>query len=1500
MANHTVTQATTRVTVDGKQAQQELTILTNKAEQLRKELDELIEDGKGGTKEVERITVEWTRTVKQIEKVKRTAVDVDKVLANLSTAGPREVQRALRQLHKEINSGRIARGSKEWDEHIRKIKLLQAEARKMKSEMSLEKQGGNMFSRMADGFNRYFGLIAGGIASLTGMTFALRKMSEEAARLDDTYSDVMKTTGMTRQEVVELNKEFDKLNTRTSREELNLLARDAGKLNIKGSKDVLQFVDAANMIKVALGEDLGEDAIKQIGKMADIYAKSSEEISNQDLRGKMLAVGSAVNTLGASSTANESYLVQFANRLSGVSAQANIGIGSILGYASALDQNAQAVEMSATAFQNFIQKMFADPAKFANMAGIEVGKFSQLLKTDANQAIKSVLLALSQKGGFQALIPMFKDMGMDGSRAVGVLSSMASSMDKIEEAQRLASASLREGSSVIEEYNVKNNNAQAKLEKAREAMSDAAIALGERLNPALLKTANWTTMLIRLLPSLLDFVQKYGRIIIWATTVIGTYVAAIKLQELWGKRSIAVTKAKILWTNAQALAEKAATVVKLAFTAAINGTTIAKGRAIVAWRALTAAMKANPYGLLLTAIVALLPLMGKLYDIMRGHNKQLEEARKHNKAVKEVTDEYTASIAQEQSKLTSLMAVLMDANSTTEQRASAIKEIRAQYPQYLHFLDLERASVNELATSLRIVNDLYQKKYRLAGLKAEAKVHEDELTALHQEKARLEKEQEDRINEANANRIKQGRKALSVQEVNTIRKEYSGRLRQLDNDIKRKTADMNHFVNKAEKEQQRLDRMNSSKGIEAELTDRAKELQALQKQKQKAEQEWDYAKFKASAAKNKRYKGLYEQNADKAEARIKQLDKLIGERQEEYSKMQEVMGIKQQEEFDAKNTPKPASDGITPAPASDSSKGGESAADKARKGDKERINNALATLQKTYNEKIAEINEQFRKGEITSEAELEEKLLELTRNYNSQQIEALKGLHLATEEGKTEASEKIAEINRKASEEEVERLKELRKIILQADPIKAEQYAYEERLRKLGLFGKKKEEMTRQEQEALEILLSQHLQRMQNLEKPQVTKKLKEIDSREVAERNRLAMSQALMDEERFEQASLMITIAYASERLRVEGITAEQRLQAEKDIQEALLTLRKKGVTQDTPPSVAEQRDNALSYLDSLFPEHLQNEEAYQQARMEIIKYYNLLEKQEHQRKQAEMMKAAEFALDHLQGLMGAYTSYVQASASAEEAIIRAKYDREIEAAGNNQARIRRIEKRRDAELKAKQKENAERSYNIQIAMAMAGAIQSAINAYSSTAAIPIIGPAAAPIAAATALAAGMLNVMGIRKQKEAAMAEFYSGGYTAPGGKYDVAGVVHAGEFVGNAQAVQNPTVKRVFDVVDKAQRTNTVGRLRPEHFAQALEYRERVAGIYPASDNAQATQGANNELLQPLANAIAELSVTQRKLHERLQEPFESKVYMTGPNGIVEQTKLYNQIKRGASRQ
>lgn len=646
------------VTLNSKAAENALDGLKQKARQVR---DALREAGNMGD---DRKVRELERELKGIENVQRQikqqTYDYNTVLRNLNTSSIKDLQKTARSLKNEIKT--LTPGTQEF---INKSKQLDQVKSRLDQLNGRVRETHSWLSRAGNTFNKYFGMATAAIASLTGISFALRKAGQEAALMDDIYSDVMKTTGMLREEVVWMNEEFKKLSTRTSREELNGLARDAGKLGISGKNDVLEFVRAANQINVALREDLGEGAIRNIGKLSEVFKLTQQ----MGVEKSFLSIGSAINAIGQASTANEGYLVDFTQRIAGVAYQSGMSIQNVIGFASALDQTGQKVEMSATAFQKFLMKMFSDTAKFAEMANMEVEEFARLLRTDVNQAMITLLTELGNKGGFSQLVPIFQDMGLDGARAVSVLSALATNIDLVTEAQSLANKEFALATSLTQEYNTKNENMQAQLEKARKAFKDQVIELGEKLSPAFLKTTNASTLFLKA-------IMNINKEFVIAAAV---FASTLLVYKSW---SVAMA----LW-NTVATAARLVSLSLSAAVALLRGNTI---RAAAAWKMFNTAMSASAIGAIITAVTALGIGLYKLITYQSDLTKAVKEYyAETQKAKKEAED---------------LLNVLENSTAGSEEYKSAMSKLVELYGPYISHLVDEKGYLTDIKKARESIN----------------------------------------------------------------------------------------------------------------------------------------------------------------------------------------------------------------------------------------------------------------------------------------------------------------------------------------------------------------------------------------------------------------------------------------------------------------------------------------------------------------------------------------------------------------------------------------------------------------------------------------------------------------------------------------------------------------------------------------------------------------------------------------------------------------------------
>jgi len=445
---------------------------------------------------------------------------------------------------KELNAilRKIDPSLPQWKEYNSQLKEVNGRIKELRDQ---SKDTSFSLSKLGDSFNKYAALGASAIASLTGVILAARKCTDEYVSMQEAQSQVRKYTGLTTDEVDDLNESLKEMDTRTARERLNGLAGDAGKLGIEGKKNILEFVDAANIINVALGEDLGQDAVKDIGKLAQMFGEDQK----LGLRGAMLATGSAINEVAQKSSASEPYLAGFTARVSGAAHQARIAQADILGYASVLDQNMQNQELAATAFQNLMMKMYQEPAKFAQMAGQNVEDFTNLIKNDANQAILQFIETLGRKGGLSELAPMFAEMGLDGVRASGVISVLASKVDDIRKAQILANNAYKEGTSVVKEYNIQNSTDQAEIEKRKKAFQEIRIELGERLLPVMKYMISTGTLTVKGLSLIVSVLIEYKSVIISVAAAVAGYTLVLKGHIIIQKAYELATKASTVATR---------------------------------------------------------------------------------------------------------------------------------------------------------------------------------------------------------------------------------------------------------------------------------------------------------------------------------------------------------------------------------------------------------------------------------------------------------------------------------------------------------------------------------------------------------------------------------------------------------------------------------------------------------------------------------------------------------------------------------------------------------------------------------------------------------------------------------------------------------------------------------------------------------------------------------------------------------------------------------------
>jgi len=791
MANTTETARAT-VYLDGKQAGEELNNLHKQANKLKNEMNSLkLKQDKTGFEAKKR---EFDSVKKKIDEAKRSAFDMQTVLKRLNGTSLKELERAQRQLTNEIRNG--SRATREDQVALQgkaaQLKAVRAEMNSMRAEMNLTStQGSSAMGRMADSFNKYQTIGMAVIATMAGVLMGAKQAISTFAEFDDALADVSKTTGLNRDSVIELNEEMKKLNTRSAQLELLDLARVAGKLGYDSVKDVEGFVRAADQIKVALTQDLGgdvEESVRQLGKLSDIFKLKDQFGIEQAL----LKTGSAINALGASSTANEGYMVEFAKRVAGVAPAANISIQDVLGLAATLDQLGQTSEVSSTVFSQIIPDMFRNTALYAKTAGMSVDKFTTLLNTDANEAMVRLFQGLSgNNAGMAYMVQVLDDLGIEGKRAVSVLGALANNTDLLRETQRQSNFEFAKGTSLTQEFYVKNNTAQAGLEKARKNLYNISVELGEKLAPALRFSTNSASYLIKAMMQLATLFSKHGVAIVQATLAIVAYYTAVKIQTMWTNRATAGTLLNTIATKAGVIAKEIAIMTtQLAAAAYMLLTGNIKG-ATQAMRVFNATIKVSPLGMI--ASIAMAAAVA-LYSYWQSTKEATIEMISLTEKTLELQKEKQAEIIKEKTELNSLVRQIMLTNSQTDLRNRLITELQNKYPDFLANINAESLSNETLAAKLGIVNQEYTEKMRLAALSAKSEAVTKKMIDNESRKLDIEEDLKKRSETAitPGTRLEKEKLALEAEfaKLTLENKSWEAMLRDLDKQITARKANL--------------------------------------------------------------------------------------------------------------------------------------------------------------------------------------------------------------------------------------------------------------------------------------------------------------------------------------------------------------------------------------------------------------------------------------------------------------------------------------------------------------------------------------------------------------------------------------------------------------------------------------------------------------------------------------------------------------------------------------
>ena len=542
------------IIVNGDPARKEILQLTRNSrdlraenERLRAEQKKLRTEGGANKARIEEISAALKRNNETI-KANETRVKQLQSQMKLTSMTTSE----LSQRHAELRNAmrNVVPGTPQWRQLRNELQAVTSRMAQLRAETASTE---GVMCRMASRVNKYIGTVTATFASFAMVGSGLHKTIQTYSGLDEAMSNARKTTGMTREEVEELNESLGKIDTRTAQEELLSLARIGGKLGI-AKQDIEGFTRAADIIKISLGKDLGdnvETTIGQIGKLVNVFQLNKEFGIEQG----MMKTAAAVNELGKSSTANEANIVEFMRRVGGVGYSAKMSLANIAGLGATLDDLGQTMEVAGTSMSQVITGMFRRTDAFAAAAKMNVKDFKKLMVEDMNEALIRMAEGMGSDGAAMAeIVAALDSLKLDGTRATGVLTALAQNTDKLRQQQEIANRAFEEGTSCLQEFNIMNNSAEAIAEKRKKQITAEAAALGKSLLPAYYESLSAQASLIKASRILIEWLIKNKGAILVLIAAYVSYAAAAKIKEKWDSILLARKKLLVTWSKAHQIA----------------------------------------------------------------------------------------------------------------------------------------------------------------------------------------------------------------------------------------------------------------------------------------------------------------------------------------------------------------------------------------------------------------------------------------------------------------------------------------------------------------------------------------------------------------------------------------------------------------------------------------------------------------------------------------------------------------------------------------------------------------------------------------------------------------------------------------------------------------------------------------------------------------------------------------------------------------------------------
>lgn len=371
-------------------------------------------------------------------------------------------------------------------------------------------------------------------------------LANEAVKFEDKMADVAKTTGLAGSNLISLGDDIRKMseNTRTGVSDLVKIAEIGGQLGV--TEGLREFIDSADKFNVALGGDFSggvEEAVSQVGKIKNLF----EETRGLKIDEVITRAGSAINTLGAIGSGTSANITEFILSVGAMPDALKPSIEKTAALGTFLEEVGIDAKRGASGFSNFLMIASRDVGSFASQMKITSKEAKDLLNNDPTKFASKFAETFKGITG-DDLGKKLKSFKLNSNEVVKVIGALSTGTENLTKLNNASIDSFKKGTSILDEFNTKNNTTAARMAKVKNQFLSLSVDLGNVLIPVI------NDLMTSLMPVIKGFAS-------WARDNKGTVAMIAKLALGIG----ALTGAFSLVTGAISLGAKAMGLLNTAF-----------------------------------------------------------------------------------------------------------------------------------------------------------------------------------------------------------------------------------------------------------------------------------------------------------------------------------------------------------------------------------------------------------------------------------------------------------------------------------------------------------------------------------------------------------------------------------------------------------------------------------------------------------------------------------------------------------------------------------------------------------------------------------------------------------------------------------------------------------------------------------------------------------------------------------------------------------------------